>query len=62
VRADEWLRLGYAMAILTALYAFPVISIWLDERRKHRHAADRHEVSQSDEQQPTVSLGRTAGP
>lgn len=49
MRADEWLRLGYAMAILTALYAFPVISIWLDERRKHRHAADRHEVSQSDE-------------
>jgi hypothetical protein len=33
---EEWLRLMVAMAILGALFAFPIIAIWRDERRK-RH-------------------------
>jgi hypothetical protein len=38
--AEEWGRLMLAMAILGALFAFPIISIWHDERRKRRDSAE----------------------
>ena len=34
-----------AMAILAALFAFPIISIWRDERRKRRDADEQADES-----------------
>jgi hypothetical protein len=31
---SEWLQVMTGMSLLIVLFAFPVISIWLDERRK----------------------------
>jgi hypothetical protein len=36
VTGEEWMRIVFAMAILAALFAFPVVMIWRDERRKRR--------------------------
>jgi hypothetical protein len=36
--AEEWGRVMIAMALLAALFAFPIISIWRDERRKRQEA------------------------
>jgi hypothetical protein len=40
VTAEEWGRLMLAMGLLAVLFAFPVITIWRDERRKRRERAD----------------------
>lgn len=39
--AEEWGRLLIAMALLAALFAFPIITIWRDERRKRQELDDR---------------------
>lgn len=36
---EEWMRVLFAMAILAALFAFPIAMIWRDERRKRRSQA-----------------------
>jgi hypothetical protein len=34
---QEWLRLMLAMGLLAALFVFPIVTIWMDERRKRRN-------------------------
>lgn len=38
--SGEWVQIMAGVGLLVALFAFPVISIWLDERRKRRAGAD----------------------
>ena len=37
---DEWMRLMLAVGLLGALFAFPAISLALDERRKRRRGEE----------------------
>lgn len=39
MRAGEWLQLMTGLGILAAMFAFPVITLWLDARRERRAAA-----------------------
>ena len=39
--AEEWMRILLAMGILTAMFVFPIVTIWHNERRKRREAQDR---------------------
>lgn len=38
----EWSKMLFALGLLTALFAFPVVSLWWDGRRKE---ADRARVT-----------------
>ncbi|HKF31331.1 MAG TPA: hypothetical protein VKB37_03060 [Jatrophihabitantaceae bacterium] len=41
--AEEWMRVLLAMGILTAMFVFPIVMIWRDERRKRRSQAHESE-------------------
>jgi uncharacterized membrane protein len=43
VTAEEWTRVLFAMGILTAMFVFPIVTIWHDERRKRRRHAQESE-------------------
>lgn len=43
--AEEWMRILLAMGILTAMFVFPIVTIWHNERRKRREAQDREATS-----------------
>jgi hypothetical protein len=36
VTSREWTQLLFAMALIAAMFIFPIVTIWLDERRKRR--------------------------
>ena len=38
--AEEWMRILLAMGILAAMFVFPIVMIWRDERRKRRGQAE----------------------
>ncbi len=38
--SGEWIQVMAGMGLLIAMFAFPVISIWLDERSKRRATHD----------------------
>lgn len=40
---EEWMRVLFAMAILTALFVFPIVTIWRNERRKRRSNAQEQD-------------------
>lgn len=50
----EWIQVMAGMGLLIAMFAFPVISIWLDERRKRATAHDpaHNPTVHSEQQQP----------
>jgi len=39
VTAEEWMRILFAMGILSAMFGFPIVTIWRSERRKRRQQA-----------------------
>jgi hypothetical protein len=45
VTAEEWTRILLAMGILAAMFGFPIVMIWRDERRKRRRNAEVREES-----------------
>ena len=47
VTGEEWMRILLAMAILTALFVFPIVMIWRDERRKRRNQAQESEQARA---------------
>ena len=42
---DEWLRVLLAMGLLAAMFAFPIISLAVDARRKRRRAIEQEDAS-----------------
>jgi preprotein translocase subunit YajC len=45
VTAEEWTRILLAMGILAAMFGFPIVMIWRDERRKRQRNAEVREES-----------------
>jgi len=40
---QEWIRVLLAMGLLAAMFVFPILMIWRDERRKRRSEAHASE-------------------
>lgn len=37
---EEWTRILLALGILSAMFVFPIVTLWRDERRKRRQEAE----------------------
>ena len=46
--SEEWRGIVIALAIFVAMFSFPIITLWRDERRKRR-AEDNVTAQQSEE-------------